>query len=317
LFIPILCINNHLYGSSFSFAYTSNANDDPTILNTASTNAFLKIRQIILPFGVNLGRISAMAYAYIFVLMPWFSVGLVVMFFWFLRQAFLIAKKKLVPETRPAGWFFSAGQTTYMWLFGVVSLWLVVYYGSYEFTEYFDRTKILLGSSYLRYWLPIFVFGLPVCVLGFEKISRMFAAQRVRRAVMIVFIASFSFFSVNLALLDPLHGLAQLKRNMASEKSLSETVDRITPADAIIISGFADKVFFPSRRVIVAMPEDPRVFAKTAQLIAAAVPLYFYYNPLDASAVQAQSMFTQQGYTMEVAEHFTEGNTTLFSVGPD
>jgi hypothetical protein len=276
----------------------------------------LKIRQVFLPFDVHAANIAHVAYAYVIMMMPWFSVGVIVFLCWLLRHMFMRIRKKVFHEPDEQRQSSEVSQMIYILLFCLVSLWLLLYYGSFEFSEFFDKSQMILGSSYLRYWLPIFVFGMPICLLGFDLISRLFSIQILQRIVTVVLVITFFIFSINLTLLDPLQGLTQLKVNIESARKLSHEVDSMTPADAVIISGFADKVFFPSRRVIVAMPSDSRLFMTAVQSITSSAPLYFYFNPLDVFSLRTQSLFDRLGYTLELEKQFSDGNTSLFTVLP-
>jgi hypothetical protein len=316
VFLPVLFMNNHLYGSPLSFAYTSSTNESAGLTAVPASAFLLKIRHILFPFDVQMSNITHAANAYVVMIMPWFFVGVIVFACWLLRLAFMRMKKRFLNEPSGMPPSFTVSQALYIVLFFLISLWLLLYYGSFEFSEFFDRTKIILGSSYLRYWLPIFVFGMPLCLLGFELISRLFSKKIIQRIVLSVLLITFFIFSINLTLLDPLQGLAQLKTNIAGARKLSNEVDRVTPSNAVIISGFADKVFFPSRRVIVAMPSDTSTFMNTVQAITSEAPLYFYFNPLDGYAVSTRSQFDHIGYTLELVEKFTDDNTTLFTVLP-
>ena len=56
----------------------------------------------------------------------------------------------------------------YFW----VLVFLMFYYGSWKFNDNPDITKITIGNSYTRYWLPIYLGAIPLVGLFVLKISR-------------------------------------------------------------------------------------------------------------------------------------------------
>jgi hypothetical protein len=316
-FIPILYFNNQLNGSPTSFAYLPSGGDDSGQSAVSASDVILKTGKLLLPFGVNGRHIAEVVYYYIIGIFPWFSIGLVIYFAWLLRCLIVSGIKKIIPGSTIKQVILSTKERAYFILYILLFIWLVIYYGSYTFYEYFDKSKILLGSSYLRYWLPIFVFGLPLVVRGFEKMSTLFKHGWAQRIAVVLLICLFIVLSVHVTLFDSIQGLFQVKKNIQQEASLEEGVAGLTPANAVILSGYADKIFFPARRVIVGLPDGVGTAEKTMVSTLKSAPLYYFSNPLDEQSQETFFMLTQHGFQLERIDAVTDSNGALYRIHVD
>lgn len=310
LFIPIFYLNNSLYGSPFSFAY-SPEKIEAVPLESASQTILYKFRQLIFPFGVDFSRIGQMVYYYIIIIFPWFSILLLIGFIWLLKNIILSWLKKVFPEIsfNPS---IKRNQKIYLWLYGFMALWLITYYGSYEFYEYIDKTKIILGSSYLRYWLPIYVFGLPFVALAILKIKQFFQSKILRYIISPAIILLFVFFSIFIVLQDPLQGLIRLKSYIKNNIEKKEMVVKKTEPDSVIITGYSDKVFYPERRVIVNLPSDKIKIKEILNNLMNKVSVYYFYNSLDENSQKNIENIKNLGIVLNQVQIFTKDNEVLY-----
>jgi len=310
IFLPIFFLNNYLYGSPLAFAY-SKESIDTSSLETVSQTFFLKLRQIILPFGINFNQISQSVYQYIIIIFPWFSILLIIGFLWSLRNIVVIWLNKILPEIK-ISFKLDNKQKTYLWLYGFMALWLIVYYGSWEFYEYIDKTKIILGSSYLRYWLPIYIFGLPFVALTILRIKYFFQSKILRYITSPVIILLFVFFSVNIILLDPLQGLIKLKNYNQENIKIGKIIIQKTAVNSVIISNFSDKIFFPERKVMVNLPSDKLKQKQLLTKLMNQILVYYFYNPLDENSQNTIDSIKSSGIKLNIIKEFTKDNEVLY-----
>ncbi len=136
----------------------------------------------------------------------------------------------------------------YLFLIIILSLLLVVYYGSWQFSDNPNPRLITIGTSFVRYWLPLYFFALPLIAYG---VTRLFRSAR--RAWLLVVVALFCFnfvISANLIYRDKQEGLLAVARNLQIyQQSAAQVAEQIEP-EAIIVAKKQDKVFFPEWTVV-------------------------------------------------------------------
>ena len=176
----------------------------------------------------------------------------------------------------------------------VLSGLLIFYYGSWKFNDNPDPSRFTIGNSYTRYWLPIYLFLIPLAALFIRRIGRAAAvlffkaSDRVKRlitlgleAMTVLIIGIFSLFFV---LYGSEEGLVYLYHNNRAERASVETVWNLTEPDAVIITRYYDKLLWPERRVIMAnIPADE--LWPAARQLADYYPVYYYDFYLDEAAV--------------------------------
>jgi len=312
LFILILLINSQIYGSILG--NYSQGVIETSSLGAASQTLYSNFQKLVLPFGVDFERVGQAAYQYLIVIFSWFSILLLVGLVWLVKNIILGWFGKIFPEVKDYLSEIQPFQKLYLGLYLLILIWLVIYYGSYEFYEYLDRTKIILGSSYIRYWLPLYVFGLPLVVLSIMKISQIFTKRWLSRGVVFLLVISFCIFSVNKTLTDPLQGLFQVKKYIVENAGKAKIITEQTGSNSVIISGYADKVFFPHRRVIVNLPFNKKKQIQAVEKLLDQVPVYYFYNPLDEAGEQVIDSLKASGYEFKEIYNFAENNEVLYKL---
>lgn len=315
LVAPLFVLNSHLYGSPTSFAYFqgSSENVSNTVASTASA-ALSTFWKVIFPFTFAIPRIFQKSVDYLIKLYPWFSVPLIISLLVFFKDILIGVSEKIFGLSFSRNKIASKSQSSYVATWLIVSIWLVVYYGSFTFSEQTGTLSYALGSSYVRYWLPIYVFALPIVVSGLWRIACFFRHNIIRQVVGMLLVMWFVASSVIMVLSDPLHGLYQIKQNVAREISVSRTIQARTVDTAVIIAGSADKVFFPDRRVIVQLPGRDGDASHAVNTIISQTEIYLYYNPLDDGLVKTKELLLSLGYRLEEWEVFDQEGTTLFRI---
>ena len=308
-----LLINQSVYESIMASGYSTSSIDTSSVQTT--TTSFLNtVTKLIFPFGVDFQKIGSAAYHYLLIMFPWFSALLIVGLVTVLKRNIGRLPNSIsawIPNTENT----NPRQRLYLMLYVLCGSWLVIYYGSFSFIEHFNRSEIILGSSYLRYWLPIFVFGLPLCVTAILCLSNLIKKPVIRSSIITIFIGIFVLLSCNVTMLDPLQGLVQLKKHNITAQSKSTLIDQITEKDAVIIAGHSDKVFFSTRKVMAVAPSEvARGCFVIKSLLSDNIPLYYVYNPLDSTAEDTLEIFNNYEIGMSEMHQFIESNEVLYKL---
>jgi asparagine N-glycosylation enzyme membrane subunit Stt3 len=177
----------------------------------------------------------------------------------------------------------------------VFSFFLVFYYGSWKFNDNPDLTRFTIGNSYTRYWLPIYLALMPLASLALVRFSRAIflvnykISSRIRNLLatgfQIIVIAVFAFSSIFFVLYGSEEGLIYLYHNNRAEKENTEKVWSLTEPEAIIITRYYDKFFFPERRVIMGTLPNDEILTATVQLVKY-YPVYYYNFYLNEADVE-------------------------------
>lgn len=148
----------------------------------------------------------------------------------------------------------------------LVSVFLVIYYGSWKFNDNPDVSQITIGNSYTRYWLAIYLWLMPLgawflvhlskTLFQFKKIGKSLT-QYLRLGFETFFIFIYITASLFFVFFGSEEGLVYWHYNNILEKKMSERVIRLTEDNSIVITRHFDKLIFPDRRVIIAsFPDD-------------------------------------------------------------
>lgn len=273
-FIPILLANMQIYGQYITVGYRAGLD----ILGNNLNESLSLFRQLIIPFGINTTHIYANFLNYLISLQWWWAIlaaiGLAFsIYHWF--KLTRVARSYLV-----------------MWL--VASVWLVVLYGSWLFHDNPDPATVTLGTAYMRYWLPIFVWWL----LPVSQWLGWWWQKRWGKVFVTIGIGVFIFLSWRLVMTNPVEGLIKIKQNVKRFDETGLLVRSLTPVDAIIITGITDKFFFPERQVIIDL-YNPRDFESVAKLLAIQVPVYYFHLTWPKDGLDS---YNEQisGYNLEV-----------------
>lgn len=177
----------------------------------------------------------------------------------------------------------------------ILGVILVFYYGSWKFNDNPDPNHFTIGNSYTRYWLPIYLMLIPFLSLAIYRVSRALllmgkeAKDRFRPLIatglQAAAVGAIIYLGTVFVLYGSEEGLAYLYYNNQLEKASTEKVLALTEPEAIIITRYYDKFFFPERRVIMGtIPNDEVLVA--ASKLARHYPVYYYNFYLNEADVQ-------------------------------
>lgn len=166
----------------------------------------------------------------------------------------------------------------YLSLLLFISLYLLIFYGSWFF---YDNLLLSpsIGTSYVRYFLPIYVFSLPLIAWFFVSLwSWRGRVGKVFLIIILVVLLATSFFEVFFRL----EGLKNIKTTIAEYQNWQEQVLIKTEPDSLIVTNYADKYLFPLRKVIPGWHLDEQISA-IGNLLKTGLSIYLYDLHLDQS----------------------------------
>ncbi len=313
VFIPILYYNHQLFGSYLTFGYSrSEFNSSADSLMTS--HPLSQIPRLFFPFGLDVSRSSHYVYQYIFGVFPWFFILLLVAITGIVKNSILRFFNKYLPISGLELKKLTTPQAIYVGLYVFVSLWLIIYYGAYRFSEFYNSRQAVMGSSYLRYWLPIYIFGLPLCVLALFKLRQLTKNAILTKLIVPLVLVLIISQNVWWVLFEPNYGLLQIRKYVADGQSLASAVFKQTPSDGIIISGLADKLFFPERRVIVKTPDDEIEFKRSLQFVLNRFSVFYYYDPADQNSTKLKNSLSNDVFKLKLIAKFSLNNSVLYQV---
>ncbi|KKW16165.1 MAG: hypothetical protein UY52_C0009G0025 [Parcubacteria group bacterium GW2011_GWC2_49_9] len=310
---PILVANTHIYGSALSFAYSFEHEGTSSML-TSGPSLLQNIGKAILPFGINFSTMKYATYDYLLLAFGWWALFTITGAVWILRDIVLAFIKKYTTWLGGPWRSTSMPVLIYTLLFLTVSLVLVVFYGSFEISEYFDKSVIILGSSYIRYWLPVYIFGIPFVVVSLFRLGRLVRNKWISSVIQIGVFFVIIFISLHFTFLDPLYGIAATRKNTQNNIHIRESILSSTEEDSIVITGNADKVIFPERRVIVDLPLKTDGDLATLRLMLKTTRIYVYTNPLNTDVIHLREHLIQAGFTLSYVTNLTMAGETLEEV---
>ncbi|MBN1778713.1 MAG: glycosyltransferase family 39 protein [Candidatus Buchananbacteria bacterium] len=160
---------------------------------------------------------------------------------------------------------------------GIVSAFLFLYYGSWQFTDLLTLNLNTLGISYVRYWLPIFLFIIPLVAVALNWFGQFFSRKNIQPIFIIVLLILF-YQSLNLVLYQNQDSLLPVKQRIVEYKKIASQVNQVTSDNSVIVTVRKDKVFFPDRKVIHSfdpLPINKELLSSLSNLVDQ-VPVYYY-----------------------------------------
>jgi len=259
---PILLLHHSAYGSIFSSGYGEALGGIPAQI--ASGGIGMRLLGPLQPYLFPLGFAPRTA------LQVFFTYG--VGFFWWWSLAVGVsavvlllhrdAKKKAHRSVRSLGWVAA-----------VTSVWLILFYGSWIVRDNPDPDAVTIGSSYFRYWLPLFVLSTAVVARAIV-VSADRLKGRMRTLSVPAIITVFAVMSAYVVFTSPQEGLFAVRENLIRYEGEVDVVLAATEEDALIVVDRADKLLFPARRVMYPLRDDETY--TTLGKLKDSAPLYYF-----------------------------------------
>ncbi len=223
-FIPLgglLLLQRMLYGGVLRSGYH---------LTSPLVSPLHLVQNLIFPFGFHIERAATVALWYLGIIIWWYAILWIAGIILGMRDTADPIQKRV----QVAGLVSIA-----------LALWFLFYYGSFEFYDRFDHSVVSLGTSFTRYFLPFYAAStIPAAyaLLRLRKYAGAFAVCAV-----IFFIA---IFSVHLTVFATDESFVSILSVLRQNQEVKANMLKETPADAIILTERADKIFYPEREVI-------------------------------------------------------------------
>jgi hypothetical protein len=259
--MPAIYWNNALFNSSLRGGYIAPSSlSTVTALNDVSVNnGGIDVAPTSLFFGFEPYHSLKMVYYYFAQMFYWIFIPAM------LGVIFFIIKNKKYNNNL----FF------YFLAYFFISLIIIFYYGSWEIHDNPDPDRFTIGNSYTRYWLPVYLGAIPFASMFFLKMVNLIKNSFYRIIIIISFLTLIAFISVNFVLFGSEEGLIySLARKKETALELREVI-KTTEENAIIITQYHDKLFFPQRMVIVGRFDQDDLLKKYYKLINF-YPVYYY-----------------------------------------
>ena len=271
--MPVIYWNKQLYGVPLKSGYPQMNN---SLVNLVATGQDLVqsvvdadlykqrqlwsfFKQTIFFFGFDKNFSLQNFYNYFIELFPWLfygaGLGLAV---------FLVEMKRI-----------RARQVIFIFCWGLASVMLLFYYGSWNFHDNPDPAKITIGNSYTRYWLPIYLGAIPFVALLIVKLTRLAKFRFAVGFSRIYLVGIIGIFSVLFILFGSNEGLVPTYYVMRENKAQADKILALTEPGSVVITRYHDKVLFPERKVIVGLFDDDRMNAEYGKLVRL-TPVYYY-----------------------------------------
>jgi len=294
MLVAILVTNASLYGAPGSFGYTAFSPNPGVSVPALSLGSRLPEilsapRPYVLPFGFH-PRLAATN-------LGWYAVG----FAWWYAAAAI------------AGVFFFPRRhlRRALVVLAFVALTLGIYYGSGVFS---DSTVpgLTVGSSYLRYFLPIAALVLPFAAAGVTGVAGL-AGRRSAAGFTGAFLALMFAANAWTVIWRSPESLAPMRAHLVRYQAIkSDVLARTAPRDLIVVER-ADKLFFPDRPVTLDL-RDPATLDALVKLSLATQPHYFGITISDDEYPAIQGALAVRGLQMGRVRAYD--HETLYAITP-
>lgn len=258
----LLWLNFKTYGNPFTFGYSFVSASQTPIAVTAQQAVSEERLSWLLPFGFHPRGIF------------WHTLDYLFLLFWWLTIPTLCAIPLMLRNQK---------HKVYLIVTIIIAFWLCVWYGSWQLNDNPDPTQITIANSYVRYWLPIFVMSTPLVATSVLWLSDRFKSKKTVLHVSFSILLILFALNVRVVFLSGQDALVHVVSILEQSLQIRERVFQIVPDDGVIITDRSDKLFFPTRHVIVPLRAD-RTYAVMPEFVDKA-SLYYYGITLPASDV--------------------------------
>ena len=237
-----------------------------------------KIKKSIFYFGLQ-PRQSFLRLKYYFVYMfPWI--------FWPALLGGLIFLYRAIENVRKKYFL-------YIFSYFLISFILIIYYGSWGFTDNPDPNSFTIGNSYTRYWLPVYLGAIPLVSIFVLSIGQFLAwpfpkkikeskfrflnirKDFIKWGIVAIFLSCVSLVSIQFVLHGSEEGLIYVAQNQVEAKNEARKILNLTESNSVIITLYHDKLIFPERKVVVGLFDDKEMLARYSIMVDY-LPVYYY-----------------------------------------
>ncbi|HPA25932.1 MAG TPA: glycosyltransferase family 39 protein [bacterium] len=292
---PVLHQNKILYGGYFSTGYPLTTVSSNLETNSVQTISFLQA--ILLPFGLNLKNIFFVVYNYIFKLFwPWFIL--------IISGLLMFIKSSKTKE-----------QKLYIYLTLVIS-YLLLYYGSWVFRDSPISNLISIGSSYVRYFLPLYIFSLPLIAYLLVKVWQWQKLTKILKIFLFIPIIYYLLFIIYYSVFVGPESLPAVKKNLITYNIQAKSILEVVPENAILLlDNSADKIVFPELKHII-VPQGGVEYEplRKALRLSQKKNIYYFHNKVsDSPKYLNQTKFNPENLEIYEGQNI-EGGGVLYKI---
>ncbi|MFA6551066.1 MAG: hypothetical protein WCV41_00840 [Patescibacteria group bacterium] len=320
---PMFYYNHSLYGSWLNFGYGTEKNislslgvvelenKTPQILTSKEKiNSIYKIKSFALPFGFHPRTVwqnFVDYYAKIFWYLFWPALFGGILYLWQWRQ-----------KDKP--------QKLYFIIFVLTSVILSIYYGSWAIQDSIKLGVNTIGTSYTRYWLPMYIMSLPLAAIfliwcasvvsfPWKRESSKFISEIIAKAVMTIFVVAFITLNFQTAVFGAEDGLNYTTESLARDKIRAAQVLNFIEPEAVIVTKHLDKMFWPERRVISTNLSDRIKNEAISALLRQNIPVYYYGFIVQSGDLAYLNMkLREYGFELEIINLNEEAKLGLYKL---
>ncbi|MFH1456829.1 MAG: hypothetical protein ABIF17_01800, partial [Patescibacteria group bacterium] len=258
-FVPVLVNNKTIYGSYLATGYSRVVSEN--LEDIAHAEQISLVEAVLLPFGFHPRVIVTYSFYRYFLKLFWFWIILCIAGgVWFLK----LKKTK--------------NQRMYFWFFSLSSIFILIYYGSWFFQDSLDPKLVSIGSSYVRYFLPVYVLALPLVAFLLTKLWNL--QKNYSKFFMIILMLGIFGISVNIVYFNNSESLIQIKNNLSQYRVQAKDVINKTHQDDIILTDVSnDKIIFPERIHLI-VPQNGEEL-RPVKLLLNITNVWFFYRSKD------------------------------------
>jgi len=161
----------------------------------------------------------------------------------------------------------------YVFVYGAVSVYLVCWYGSWNFTDNLLGIPSI-GSSQTRYFMPVYVGMIVPLAYCFDRLLHVFSIKKQILMTTVLF-SILLFFSYRDVFLSLPEGLSTVRNTLIENQEKQREIYTHVPMHSVVLTRFGDKYVFPGRKVLIRTEEE--VWARAVKnLLESGVPVWWY-----------------------------------------
>lgn len=293
----MLSFNATAYGTLLGSGYS--APPAPVVMEEVSEASAVDASAPLLPFGFHPRLI----------VMHGMDYGLSI-FWWFSLAGILGLTVFLVRWGR-----HDDRRRTYLYVTAAVTVWLLVFYGSWFVRDHYDPARVTIGTSYVRYFLPIYVLTLPWVAKGLLWTSERLRLDKFR--FMAAFAIVFALLSFRIAVVSGDESLLAVRGTLEGNLTKRARLIGEIGTESVIMTERFDKVFFPSFTRFI--PHADQTAFDTVPTLLQYVPVYWYgVTPSGDQRLEMASRADRAGVTLVELNAPFEGDAFFqFQLNPD
>ncbi len=284
-FVPVFANNIAFYGQPLSVGYTPGFSGS---FSDVVEQRDVLFSMLVSPFGFDFKSIATNAYNYLGIIFYPFSIATVFGFF-----IWIFSRRNTPHKKRQWGYFV-------IWL--IISAYLLVFYGSWQIYDRIDQKTVSIGTSYVRYWLPIYIGALPFLAYGMVRFTRLTIRKWARPVLIGLFIILLSVSSFRIVFNSTDESLIAVRSNVRDTQGKYLKLRQYISEDSIVVLGFkqADKVFFPQHSRIIVEMANSKDYESLRDLLDYTDVYYYHFAPEDTIRYISKRDF--EPYGMRIAE---------------